>query len=88
MYILLCFINLRGESREEMGEGKRREERERERERENGSKQKKEKNMCITRFQPTKKMRIETAVYTMHKRWVALKMSFKHRQETREYTDT
>jgi len=41
-----------------------------------------------TRFQPTKKMRIETAVYTMHKRWVALKMSFKHRQETREYTNT
>lgn len=33
-------------------------------------------------------MRIETTVYTMHKRRVALKMSFKHRQETREYTDT
>lgn len=44
--------------------------------------------MGATRFQPIEKMRIETAVYIMHKPWVALKMSFKHRQETREYTDT
>lgn len=49
---------------------------------------KERKNMGATRFQPIEKMRIETAVYIMHKRWVALKMSFKHRQETREYTDT
>lgn len=44
--------------------------------------------MGVTRFQLTEKMRIETAVYAMYKRSVVLKMSFKHRQETREYTDT
>jgi len=56
-----------------------------ERERES-FKQEKKKIWTIPNFnQP---MCIKTAVYAMHKRLVALKMSFKHRQETREYIDT
>lgn len=80
MKVYMCITLILQIAENKSGSGRKR--------RESSFKQKKRKNIDATRFQPTKKMRMETAVYTMHKRRVALKMSFKHRQETREYTDT